>query len=83
MPELASVPDRGGPYSVKEVASLLGVSLTTVYEEIAAGNLVALAIGTGRGTKRIEGGALEAYKERCRAKAVRSAALELAEPVAS
>lgn len=77
MSEPTSAPSRGGPYSVKQVARIFGVSLTTIYEEIAAGNLVALAIGPGRGTKRIEESALEAYKKRCRAKAIRSAAADI------
>ena len=60
------------PYRVKEVAQILGVSLATVYEEIASGRLPALAIGGGSGAKRVEYADLMAYKERCRARAVRA-----------
>ncbi|WUH94512.1 helix-turn-helix domain-containing protein [Streptomyces sp. NBC_00433] len=66
-------PERRPPYSVKQIARLLGVSLTTVYEEIARGELPAMAIGTGRGTYRIEPTAFDDYKTRCYARAVRSA----------
>jgi excisionase family DNA binding protein len=60
------------PYRVKEVAQILGVSLATVYEEIASGRLPALAIGGGSGTKRVEYADLEAYKALCRSKAIRT-----------
>lgn len=50
---------------------MLSVSLTTVYEEIARGELRAMAIGTGRGTYRVEQADFDAYKERCRARAIR------------
>lgn len=65
-------PDRR-PYSVKQIAHLLGVSLTTVYEEIARGELPAMAIGTGRGTYRIAPNDYDDYKKRCYARAVRNA----------
>ncbi|MCX5202450.1 helix-turn-helix domain-containing protein [Streptomyces sp. NBC_00237] len=60
------------PYRVKEVARILGVSLATVYEEIATGRLPALAIGEGSGAKRVEHADLVAYKQRCRIRAIRS-----------
>lgn len=71
MSEPAVLAERRSPYSVKQIARELGVSLTTVYEEIARGELPAMAIGAGRGTYRIEVGEFEAYKGRCRARAVR------------
>lgn len=74
MPEHAAPPDRRTPYSVKQIARLLGVSLTTVYEEIARGELPAMAIGGGRGTYRVEAADFDAYKERCRLRAVRALA---------
>lgn len=70
--------DGRTPYSVKQIARLLGVSLTTVYDEIARGELPAMAIGTGRGTYRIELDDFEAYKARCRIRAVRMASLQAA-----
>lgn len=69
-------PDRRSPFSVKQIATLLGVSLTTVYDEIARGELPAMAIGTGRGTYRVEVAEFDAYRERCRARAVRTAHAE-------
>lgn len=76
MPAPAAPTDRRTPctpYSVKQIAHLLGVSLTTVYDEIARGELPAMVIGTGRGTYRVEGSDFDAYKERCRTRAVRAA----------
>lgn len=66
------------PYRVKEVAQILGVSLATVYEEIASGRLPALAIGGGSGTKRVEHADLMAYKALCRSKAIRPATADAA-----
>lgn len=60
-------------YRVKEVAAMLNVSLATVYNLIASGDLPAYSIGPGRGTKRVPHSELMAYKDRCRARAVRAA----------
>ena len=67
----ADSPEQRPPYSVKQIARLLGVSLTTVYEEIARGELPAMAIGTGRGTYRIDPTDYDNYKARCYERAVR------------
>lgn len=68
----ASVPDAEEvTYRVKEVAGMLNVCLATVYNLIAKGDLPAYSIGPGRGTKRVAHSELMAYKERCRARAVR------------
>lgn len=69
--ETAAAAEARPPYRVKEVARILGVSLATVYEEIATGRLPALAIGEGSGAKRVEHADLMAYKQRCRLRAVR------------
>lgn len=59
---------RQTPYRVREIAALLGVAPKTIYEEIQAGALPALLIG---GTYRVERHEFDAYKQRCRARAVR------------
>ncbi len=59
------------PYRVKEIAALLGVAPKTIYEEIATGELPALLSG---GTYRVERPDYRAYKERCRARAIRALA---------
>lgn len=59
-------------YHVKEVAPLLNVCVATVYNLIASGDLPAYSIGPGRGTKRVPHADLMAYKDRCRARAVRT-----------
>lgn len=61
---------RQTPYRVKEIAEAFGVATKTIYGEIARGELPALLIG---GTFRVEVRDLDAYRERCRARAVRSA----------
>lgn len=61
-------------YRVKEVAPFLNVSLATVYNLIARGDLPAYSIGPGRGVKRVPHNELMAYKKRCRARAVRTPA---------
>jgi excisionase family DNA binding protein len=61
-------------YRVKEVAPILNVCVATVYNLIASGDLPAYSIGPGRGTKRVPHAELMAYKERCRARAVRTPA---------
>ena len=72
MPAPAAPTDRRIPYSVKQIAHLLGVSLTTVYDEIARGELPAMVIGTGRGTYRVEQSDFDDYKARCRDRAIRN-----------
>lgn len=63
------VAGRTTPYRVKEIAALLGVAPKTIYEEIQVGELPAMLIG---GTYRVEVPDFADYKQRCRAKAVRT-----------
>ncbi|SHL74497.1 helix-turn-helix domain-containing protein [Streptomyces yunnanensis] len=49
------------PYRVKEVASTLGVDISTVYAAIHEGQLVAYRVGSGRGTFRVPRSALAEY----------------------
>ncbi|SDX91440.1 DNA binding domain-containing protein, excisionase family [Saccharopolyspora shandongensis] len=52
-------------YRVKAVAEMFDVSVNTIYRAIESGELDALKLGTGKGTLRIPGGALNAYVEKC------------------
>ncbi|MGI8310476.1 helix-turn-helix domain-containing protein [Saccharopolyspora hattusasensis] len=52
-------------YRVKAVAGALDVSVNTIYRAIESGELAALKLGTGKGTLRISGEALNAYVEKC------------------
>lgn len=47
--------------TVKEVAARLGVSVSTIYSLVAAGELPAHRIGVGRGTLRIRVTAIQSY----------------------
>ena len=49
--------------TVKEVAARLGVSVSTIYSLVAAGELPAHRIGVGRGTLRIRDTAIQSYLE--------------------
>ncbi|CAL99820.1 hypothetical protein SACE_0471 [Saccharopolyspora erythraea prophage pSE101] len=52
-------------FKVKAVADLLNISKATIYRAIESGKLDALKLGTGKGTLRIEGSALNIYLEQC------------------
>lgn len=52
-------------YRVKAVADALDVSPSTIYRAIESGALDALKIGTGKGTLRVSGAAVQAYLESC------------------
>jgi excisionase family DNA binding protein len=52
--------------TVQKVADQLGVAVGTVYQLCAAGKLVHLRIGTGRGAIRIEPAAVAAFIEASR-----------------
>lgn len=52
-------------YRVKAVAEMLDVSVNTIYRAIESGQLDAIKLGTGKGTLRISGSALNAYFEEC------------------
>ena len=52
--------------TVQKVAEQLGVAVGTVYQLCAAGKLVNLRIGTGRGAIRIEPAAVIAFIEAAR-----------------
>lgn len=58
------------PYTVKQVAAVLGVSGSTVYRDIEAGRLEAYRIGAGKGTLRIPHDGLQRYLARITAEAV-------------
>ena len=57
--------DRTRVYRVKAVADMLDVSPKTIYRAIESGQLDAYKIGTGKGTLRISGHALEVYLDAC------------------
>ena len=50
-------------YRVKDVAEHFDVSAATIYRAIESGQLDALKLGTGRGTLRVPGWAVEAYAD--------------------
>ncbi|WP_010308310.1 helix-turn-helix domain-containing protein [Saccharopolyspora spinosa] len=52
-------------YRVKAVAEMFDVSVNTIYRAIESGDLDALKLGTGKGTIRIPGEALNIYLEKC------------------
>lgn len=52
-------------YRVKAVAEALDVSANTIYRAIEAGKLDALKIGTGNGTLRVTGRAVNVYLNSC------------------
>lgn len=52
-------------YRVKAVAEALDVSPATVYRAIESGSLVAIKLGTGKGTLRLWGAAVNDYLARC------------------
>ena len=53
-------------YRVKAVADVLDVSPQTIYRAIAAGELDVLKIGSGKGSLRLEGHAVNAYLQACK-----------------
>lgn len=57
--------DQDWMYQVKEVAERLNVSKQTIYRAIESGALDGLKIGTGRGTLRISGSALNTWLNSC------------------
>ncbi|GAA0509603.1 hypothetical protein GCM10009545_09630 [Saccharopolyspora thermophila] len=57
--------ERNRMYRVKAVAEMFDVSVNTIYRAIESGELDALKLGTGKGTLRIPGWALNAYVEKC------------------
>lgn len=59
-------------FKVKAVARLFDVSPATVYREIEAGRLSALRIGSGTGSLRVPGTAVNAYMDRATVSAVRT-----------
>ncbi|OLT39130.1 transcriptional regulator [Saccharomonospora sp. CUA-673] len=52
-------------YRVKAVAEALDVSVATIYRAIESGKLDALKLGTGKGTLRVPGSAVNAYVDEC------------------
>lgn len=52
-------------YRVKAVADMYDVSVSTIYRAIAAGDLDAVRIGTGKGAIRIPEHAIHAFNETC------------------
>lgn len=52
-------------YRVKAVAEALDVSVNTIYRAIESGQLDALKLGTGKGTLRLAGSALNLYLDAC------------------
>jgi excisionase family DNA binding protein len=59
-------------YRVKAVAEMFDVSVSTIYRAIESGQLDALKIGTGKGSLRVPGCAVEAFREACAEAAYRS-----------
>lgn len=53
-------------YTVKEVASMLHVSISSVYALVERGLLAAYRIGVGRGAIRISNDDLDSFLESCR-----------------
>lgn len=52
-------------YRVKAVAQALDVSPATIYRAIESGSLDAYKLGTGKGTLRVRGAAINDYLRRC------------------
>lgn len=52
-------------YRVRDVAEHFDVSVATIYRAIETGQLDALKLGTGRGTLRVTGAAVQAYAQAC------------------
>ncbi|SDY10473.1 DNA binding domain-containing protein, excisionase family [Saccharopolyspora shandongensis] len=57
--------ERNAFYRVKAVAEMFDVSVNTIYRAIESGELDALKLGTGKGTLRVPGRALDVYVEKC------------------
>jgi excisionase family DNA binding protein len=59
-------------YRVKAVAEMFDVSVSTIYRAIESGALVALKLGTSKGTLRIPESALTAFEDACSVAAARA-----------
>ena len=65
-----AVPVRKKPYTVREAASAIGISVATMYREVARGHCTANRICGGRGAIRIPVADFEDYRRKTQAAAV-------------
>jgi excisionase family DNA binding protein len=52
-------------YRVRAVAEMFDVSVSTIYRAIESGALVALKLGSSKGTLRVPASALPAFEQAC------------------